>query len=69
MTVMDFADTIMRHIQNQYAESMIYDLTTSDIASIEDLRDTKYSQWEWNFGYSPKYNYKRKSGLQGAVWR
>ncbi|MDZ7846001.1 MAG: lipoate protein ligase C-terminal domain-containing protein [Owenweeksia sp.] len=27
--------------------------------AIQKLADTKYSQWNWNFGYSPRYGLKR----------
>ncbi len=27
---------------------------------IQKLRDEKYATWEWNFGYSPKYEFSRK---------
>ncbi|MEI6349379.1 MAG: lipoate--protein ligase [Bacteroidota bacterium] len=43
--------------------SMFYEitnvrLTTSQESEINKLVDSKYSTWEWNFGYSPKYTFK-----------
>jgi lipoate-protein ligase A len=33
-------------------------LTLHDIESIEILANKKYNTWEWNFGYSPKYQFR-----------
>jgi lipoate-protein ligase A len=43
--------------------SMFYEitnvqLTTSQESEINKLVASKYSTWEWNFGYSPKYTFK-----------
>ncbi len=36
-----------------------YDLSQIE-AEIVKLRNEKYATWEWNFGYSPKYEFSRK---------
>lgn len=36
----------------------IYKLTEEDILGVENLIKEKYDTWEWNFGFSPKYNFK-----------
>ena len=36
----------------------IYQLTDEDVAGVQELIDSKYSTWDWNFGFSPKYNFK-----------
>lgn len=35
-----------------------YFLSDKDLVQINKLVDTKYSTWEWNFGYSPPYSIK-----------
>lgn len=37
-----------------------YILTDEDIEKINELVKNKYSTWEWNFGKSPKFNYKKE---------
>ena len=59
MDVMDFAGHIMQHITETYQDTRAYAYTPEDILAIEKLRDEKYSQWEWNFGYSPKYQFEK----------
>ncbi|ERJ60407.1 lipoate--protein ligase [Sphingobacterium paucimobilis] len=36
----------------------IYELTAFDIQEVEKLIKEKYGTWDWNFGFSPKYNFK-----------
>ncbi len=59
MKVDEFSKRIMDHIVENYGETRFYEYTPADIQAIEQLRDEKYSQWEWNFGYSPKYMFEK----------
>ena len=34
------------------------ELQTIDLAEIQKLVESKYTTWQWNFGYSPKYRFK-----------
>ncbi len=43
-----------------------YSLTEQEIAEICTLRDTKYKTYEWNWGYSPKYNFTKKMRFAGG---
>ncbi|WP_413531944.1 lipoate--protein ligase [Empedobacter brevis] len=38
--------------------SKIYKLTNEDLAGVAKLIEEKYQTWDWNFGFSPKYNFK-----------
>ena len=42
---------------NESAE--IYTLTPEDIQGIEKLMKEKYETWDWNFGFSPNYNFNK----------
>lgn len=33
-----------------------YSLTEEDIENINRIKAERYDKWEWNYGYSPKYN-------------
>lgn len=37
-----------------------YKLSEEDISSIMEIRNRKYSTWEWNFGHSPKMSYSKE---------
>ena len=56
MTVLEFKDYLMDFIAKSDKDSQMYTMTDKDIAAIEKLVEEKYSTWEWNFGYSPKYS-------------
>ncbi|MBK6347102.1 MAG: lipoate--protein ligase [Bacteroidales bacterium] len=66
MTVLEFRDHIMNHIVETTANSQLYSFTEEDIRSISRLRDEKYITWEWNFGYSPKYNFRKAVKTNGG---
>lgn len=36
-----------------------YKLTEKDLANIRELTAEKYLTWEWNFGHSPAFNFKK----------
>jgi lipoate---protein ligase len=45
-----------------------YTLSDEDISAIMQLRDSKYSTWEWNFGNSPKMTYQKEMKFaSGAI--
>ncbi len=43
-----------------------YQLTGQDIQKTNALAESKYSTWEWNFGYSPKYTFKNSMRFSGG---
>ncbi len=59
ITVEEFRDQVMRYIVRIYSDTKTYHFTDSDIKAIQQLADEKYSQWHWNFGYSPKYAFQK----------
>ncbi|WP_417591940.1 lipoate--protein ligase [Owenweeksia hongkongensis] len=54
-----FRQEVMMHITKLYPDAEPYTLTETDKREIQKLADAKYSQWHWNFGYSPKYGLKK----------
>jgi len=59
MDVEMFQERILDHMLRTYKDARPYQFSQTDIAEIKVLRDSKYSTWEWNFGYSPKYQFCR----------
>jgi len=59
INVLEFRDLILKNIfefENKPIEK--YELTEEDKKAIEQIVHEKYGTWEWNFGKSPKFNYK-----------
>lgn len=40
-------------------EAVRYEFTEEDLQGIHQLMAEKYETWDWNFGFSPNYNFKK----------
>jgi lipoate-protein ligase A len=63
MSIDDFSLFLWNKIVKSNCKSMEYIFTSNDINCINHLCESKYLQWDWNFGYSPKYVLKREINL------
>jgi len=71
MEIKDFQNRILGHILKTMNGARTYRYTNKDLNEINKLRDSKFSTWEWNFGYSPKYHFTKRlrSGAGEIVLR
>lgn len=60
MDVLIFIKLILEYISLKYKDSQPYEFNHADKRKIQELANNKYTQWEWNFGYSPKYVFNNK---------
>jgi lipoate-protein ligase A len=60
MEVTDFQNQIYDHILKTMEHTRPYSYSSGDQSEINRLRDKKFSTWEWNFGYSPKYQFNKE---------
>lgn len=58
MITEDLKELLIEEMLETNDGATTYQLTANDIAGVEKLIEEKYSTWEWNFGFSPKYNFK-----------
>jgi len=56
-----FRDTIVNHVVSSFTNVNSYQFSTTDTEYIQQLVTEKYTTWNWNYGYSPKFTV-RKSG-------
>ena len=63
----EFTDRIMDHITSSFEEARMYVFTQEDLKKIQEIRDNKYSTWEWNYGYSPDYNFVQGARTPGGT--
>ena len=54
MSVENFVEKFADYMVKNIPDCRYYDIMQHE-AEIQKLRDEKYATWEWNFGYSPKY--------------
>ena len=66
LTVETFYQKIIEFMASHYKDVRFYEYTDADVAAIEQLANEKYKTWEWNFGYSPKYTFKKSSKSPGG---
>ena len=68
MDVLTFGNKIMQHVQSIYLDARTYHFSESDVNAIRTLQKEKYETWEWNYGYSPKYNFvQSKRSSAGTI--
>lgn len=62
-TTESFKQLFIEEIKASNADVSEYSFDEQDIAAIEKLAMEKYSTWEWNFGFSPDYNFKKANKI------
>lgn len=58
-SVETFKQLFIAEIKAQNATATSYTLSPADIENITQLVNDKYGTWDWNFGFSPAYNFKK----------
>ena len=66
MDVEQFQEQILSHMLRTNKKARSYQFSNTDIMEITARRDSKFSTWEWNFGYSPKYQFCRSISFKGG---
>jgi len=67
ITVEQFADRIMDYIIQNFEDCKMYEFSPEDLAQIEKIKNEKYATWDWNFGYSPNYDFQQGVKTKGGV--
>lgn len=58
VTVADLKQTLIEEMMAKNVGATRYTLTNEDLLGVEELVQTKYQTWDWNFGFSPKYSFQ-----------
>lgn len=66
-SIESFANHLMGFMHRTFEGSKNYQFSKEDYESIDKLITTKYSKWDWNFGYSPSYSFVRTLTLFGKL--
>ena len=61
--VLAFRDAIMKHVVDSL-DGKLYDYSQDDLQEIDRLREERFSTWDWNFAYSPKYAFRKEMVLR-----
>ncbi len=65
--VLEFKNLLLNNIFEYFNEPIkTYELSKEDKENIQKMVDERYGTWEWNYGRSPKFNYKGYKRFEGG---
>ncbi|MFP4288359.1 MAG: biotin/lipoate A/B protein ligase family protein [Bacteroidales bacterium] len=64
-----FIEKFKRYCLSYFPGIEIYPLKSADLEYIEHLKASKYTQWEWNYGYSPRYTFHHEAEINGNHYK
>lgn len=67
LSIEAFTQKIMDHVVNTFEDCKFYEFTEEDLKKIAEIREKKYATYEWNYGYSPDYNFKKAIKTPGGM--
>lgn len=67
-TIENFKNVISGYFSKLYQDITPFEFSEIDKTNVQNLADTKYSQWNWNYGYSPKYVFHKKTETSEGVF-
>lgn len=68
ISIHEFKDLLLQRLfLEQDTPKQEYELTEEDLAEIRKIMDAKYANWEWNYGYSPPFNFEKTDRFDGGT--
>lgn len=67
ISIENFEKIIYEYVQQTDKEAEFYEFTTEDHLKIQESIETKYNTWDWNFAYSPKYNFYKTQRTKAGI--
>lgn len=65
ITIADFKRELLRSIlQSESPETYIF--SPEDLDAIQKIKETRYDLWDWNYGYSPRYEITKSRRFEGC---
>lgn len=59
LSIQEFRQLLLTGLYDQSDSFERYHLTEAEWKAVHELKESKYDQWDWNFGRSPKFNIHR----------
>ncbi|WDF67438.1 lipoate--protein ligase [Sphingobacterium oryzagri] len=66
MSLLEFKDLLINEMLKANEGASMYRLDNEDEQAITELIRNKYATWDWNFGFSPDYNFKKAIKVQAG---
>jgi lipoate---protein ligase len=64
-TADDFKTLMISYLKNNLPDMVDYNLSQIEKDEAESLSASKYRTWEWNYAYSPEYNFSNSFQING----
>ena len=65
VTLTEFKQALLINIMAEDSPTP-YAFTPEDLAEIERLKNARYSQWDWTYGFSPRYKIIKERRIEGC---
>ena len=62
----EFKQRILEHIFGGLDKVQRYEWTEEDWKKIMEISESRYQQWDWNYGKSPKFNVQHSQRFEGV---
>jgi lipoate---protein ligase len=59
MSIEVFSDKLLDYVVSLYSNANFFSFSENDLVQIKQLVKEKYGTWDWNYGYSPEYNFNK----------
>ncbi len=59
MSVEEFQNRLYQEVMDILGDATEYRYGDQDLRKIRELQTRKFATWEWNFGYSPRYQFNK----------
>lgn len=66
LSIGEFIELIRQQVTAQ-KDCVPYTLSEEDLRNVNRLVEEKYSTWDWNYGFSPAYNFKNQKKFTGGL--
>lgn len=63
ITALEFRDVMLRFLLNGMET---YELNNADIKRVDEIKQTQFDTWAWNFGSNPKFNISKEKRFAGG---
>ena len=63
MSVEEFQDQIRQYFRLEFSDYKFYNFNEDELIAINELVEKKYKTWDWIYGWSPKYVFRKSYNL------
>lgn len=57
---------LLLHYMEEESPMERHIFTPEELRRVEEIRAQRYGQWEWNYGYSPRYSMRKERRIEGC---